>query len=296
MRHILAEVEKIKNTNLTILLTGETGVGKDHLAEYIHYNSNRAEKPFENVCTTTIPAELWESELFGRRKDAYTGARSDRTGILARANGGTVYLNEISEIPVSIQAKFLQFLDTKEIRPIGSNQSTNLDVRIIASTNRDVAEAIASGHLRKDLYYRLSSDRFEIPPLRERREDIPALMEHFLGLRNLPEGKIRRLLDSPVGVMFQQASWPGNVRQLKAVVGRLVTFFNGADDDQLVILAREILANEDLLPHPERDELLALLEANDWNQRATARKMGTSESTLRWRLNRLNIERAKKSH
>jgi len=289
MQKILAHVERIKDTDATILLLGETGVGKDRLAQYIHDTSTRARKPFESICVTAVAPQLWESELFGYVKGAFTGAGNRRIGRLERANGGTVYLNEISEITPDLQAKFLEVLENKRIQPVGGTRPIALDVRFIAASNRDLKRAADEGRFRQDLYHRLSQDEIVIPPLHTRTEDIPELAVYFLGRMGYPPTKAARLLDSPFGEWLKSASWPGNVRQLQNILSRLMNRMDGTGDHELLDLAREVLAEAGLLPDPERDRLLAILKANDGNQRQTARELGTSHTTISRKIKQFNI-------
>ncbi len=291
MLSLLATVDKVKNTDLTILLLGETGTGKDHLARHIHDTSNRADQPFISVCAVNIPDHLWESELFGHVKGAFTGATHDKAGILERAAGGTVYLNEISEIPLSLQAKMLDFLESKKFHRIGGSADIALDVRFIAASNRNLKEEVAAGRFRKDLYFRLAGLPIELPPLRERNGDLDKLAIHFLHRYNYPPHKIDYLLQSGFIDRLKGAVWPGNVRQLQQVIRRLVVLANGAGVEQIVPIANEILAVDGILPDPAKDDLIARLTINNWNQRKTAREMGISEGTLRRSMKRLRISR-----
>jgi DNA-binding NtrC family response regulator len=289
MKKVLDLVGKVKDTDATVLLLGETGVGKDHLARHIHYTSNRADKPFENVAAANFPAELWASEFFGHEKHAFTGAGDAKIGVLERAAGGTVYLNEISEVPPDFQLKMLHFLESREVTRLGGSRRIALDIRFIAASNKNLLEEIDAARFRRDLYYRLHQVPVEIPPLRERPGDLGELVRHFLTLYDYPPHKIRHLLDSPFYDLLRAAAWPGNVRQLEHLLRRLTILANGADPEAMLQIAREVLADEKLLPNPEHEKLLAILKANDWNQRKTARELGMPYTTFRRQMIRLGI-------
>jgi len=294
MRNILDRVDKIKNTDMTVLLLGETGVGKDKLARFIHLTSDRRDKPFESVCAVNLPDHLWESELFGHQKGTFTGAVNDRPGILERADGGTVYLNEISEIPLNLQAKMLHFLETKEIRRLGSSRTVRLDIRFIAASNRDLIAEIEAGRFRADLYFRLCEMPIILPPLRNRNGDVRKLAAHFLELHEFPAAKAKQLLESSFGDLLDHAPWPGNVRQLEHAMRRLVVLVNGSGADQMAQIAHEIMLAEGMGSEGERLELISSLRDNGWNQRRTARELGLGESTLRAMMKRMNISRPAK--
>jgi len=289
MQKILAHVEQIKDTDATILLLGETGVGKDRLAEYIHHVSNRSKKLFQIVSVTNYPADLLPGELFGHTRGAFTGADTNRLGLLEAANGGTVYLDEIGEVSEKAQVLLLEFLERKEIRRLGGHKGTRLDVRFIAASNRDLKRAADEGRFRKDLYHRLSQDEIVIPPLHTRTEDIAPLTEYLLTKLGFHQEKAMQLIISPFGEWLRAASWPGNVRQLQNILSRLMNRMDGTGDHELLDLAREVLAEAGLLPDPEREKLLAVLKANDWNQRETARELGMPYTTFRRQMIRLGI-------
>ncbi len=291
MRDILERLERVKNTDLTILLLGETGVGKDHLARYIHRISNRADKPFQPISAVNIPHDLWESELFGHRKGAFTGANDDKIGLLEQADGGTVYLNEVSEVPRRLQAKMLDFLETRTIQRLGETEKRTLDIRFIAASNRDLNEEINKKRFRDDLFFRLNQMPVLLPPLRERDGEIAELTRYFLTARGIDPYLVERFLASEVFAVMNQTTWPGNVRQLEYVIDRIAALSTNEKLPYLVTVAKEILAAEDLYHSAERDELVNALVANDWNQRETARVLAVSEATIRHRMKRLAIYR-----
>lgn len=219
MRRIFALLPKIAASDSTILLEGETGTGKGLLAEAIHANSSRAASPFIVIDCSAIPSSLVEAELFGHAKGAFTGALAARLGAFETANGGTVFLDEIGELPLDMQPKLLRVIEERTIRRIGSALPTRLNVRIIAATNRDLRHEVNRGSFRSDLYYRLNIVRFRLPPLRERREDIPVLAEHFY--RHFTGNPEARPPAEWLSALLRQ-EWPGNVRELRAAVERAV--------------------------------------------------------------------------
>jgi len=217
MRHIFAMLERAAATEVTVLLEGESGVGKEVLARALHDESSRREGPFVAVDCGAIPAGLIESELFGHTKGAFTGAGQDRTGLFGQADGGTIFLDEIGELPLEMQPRLLRVLEMREVRPVGAHETRKVDVRIVAATNRNLAEMCAEGTFRKDLFYRLSVARVVVPPLRDRVEDIETLATTFM----------RRALASEAAEvapeimsMLRSHRWPGNVRELKNVIDR----------------------------------------------------------------------------
>ena len=221
MRAIREMIEQIIDTNTAVLIRGETGVGKDLVARAIHYASPRCGQHFEKVNCAALPAELLESELFGHEKGAFTGAYRKKLGKFEYANKGTLFLDEIGELPLPLQAKLLQVLQDHEFSRVGGRELIRVDIRVIASTNRNLELALANGEFREDLYYRLDVVEIHVPPLRERREEIPVLVSHFLQ-------KFRRQYNREVELLpeamtfFVDYLWPGNVRELENIIRRLV--------------------------------------------------------------------------
>jgi len=215
MLELLGQVRQVVDSTISISIEGETGSGKDLLAKAIHFGSKRRENRFISVNCAALPETLLESELFGYKRGAFTGADQDKPGLFEEADGGTFFLDEIADMPLSIQAKVLRVLEEKEIVRLGETTPRKVDVRVVSATNRDLKEQMAAGLFRQDLYYRLSAISFKIPPLRERREDIPLLVAHFA------DGEAERL--SPeVLKMMTDYDWPGNVRELENEVRKLV--------------------------------------------------------------------------
>lgn len=217
MMRVLALVKKVAGTNSSILITGESGTGKDVLARAIHFSSPRAKKPFVPINCTAIPAELLESELFGHVRGAFTGADATKRGLFEEADGGTLFLDEIGDMSAALQAKLLRVLQDGKVRRVGSNESKSIDVRVLAATNQNLKDAIAQGRFREDLFYRLNVIPIHLLPLRERREDIPALVTHFLE-KHSPTHP--RTLSAAAMQALLQANWPGNIRELENTIER----------------------------------------------------------------------------
>lgn len=218
MRELLAEARMIAVADTSVLITGESGTGKELLARVIHGSSRRANKPFVAINCSAMPEQLLESELFGHKKGAFTDAKRDHIGLFRTAEGGTLLLDEIGDMPAELQAKLLRVLQERSIRPVGGTQSIAVDVRVISATHRDLSSAMARGEFREDLYYRLNVVSLHLPPLAERREDIPLLAQHFLQQVAGHSGKGRKVYAPEAMEMLVQADWPGNIRQLANVV------------------------------------------------------------------------------
>jgi transcriptional regulator with GAF, ATPase, and Fis domain len=229
MQEVYRLIEQVAQSNTTVLIRGESGTGKDLVAHAVHYNSLRAEKPFIKVNCTALPETLLESELFGHEKGAFTGSLFQQRGRFERAHGGTIFLDEVCELPLHAQVRLLRVLQEKEIERVGGNQSIKIDLRIISATNKDLRKLVEQGLFRDDLYYRLCVVPIHIPPLRERKADIPALVEYFMrrkakeiGLHFIPmlaPGTIDKLVEY---------DWPGNVRELSNAVERAIIIHEGA--------------------------------------------------------------------
>lgn len=222
MRALFAGLEKAAQTDESILMLGESGTGKELLAQAIHQASPRNKGPFVVFDCGAVAPSLVESELFGHEKGAFSGAHTARTGLIQAAQGGTLFLDELGELPLDLQPKLLRALESRTIRPVGGNRTTSVDVRIVAATHRDVVQKIAAGEFRQDLYYRLAVVEVRIPPLRERRDDIPLLVERLLAARNPP----CTLADLPPNTldMLMAHTWPGNVRELRNTLSRILLF------------------------------------------------------------------------
>ncbi|TYB36693.1 MAG: sigma-54-dependent Fis family transcriptional regulator [Flexistipes sinusarabici] len=322
MLDIYKLIGRIAKTNINVLIQGETGTGKEVLARMIYEKSNRSDKPFVAINMPAIPDELMESELFGHVKGSFTGAVSDKTGKFEQANGGTIFLDEISELNYSLQSKLLRILQERELNRLGSNKTIKLDLRIIAATNKNLENLIKQEKFREDLYYRLNVVSMDIPPLRERKEDIPFLVNHFLKKYRDLKGEVMSIGEDAME-KIKKYTWPGNIRELENVIqssiiqssGSVITVddlpqkisknnvLNGYSDSlfsQLYKLAQDIIDAENLSQkNMAFDEfchitLKPLFEATlmetEGNKSLAAKILGINRNTLRKKLKELNIE------
>jgi two-component system nitrogen regulation response regulator NtrX len=296
IRAVTEKIERVGKTPARVLITGENGTGKELVARAIHSLSTRAKAAFVEVNCAAIPAELIESELFGHMKGSFTGAVADRAGKFEQAHGGTLFLDEIGDMSLAAQAKVLRVLQDGVVTRIGGSKPIQVDVRVLAATNKDVESEIAAGRFREDLYYRLNVVPIHVPPLRERREDIPLLIAHFMSQLTGPGGLAPRAISEDAVTRLGQLEWPGNVRELRNTIERLLILSSGPrittdDVDQLV--GRRADASEgglgSLLDVPtfeefkhaaERAYLIAKLRAFDWNVSETARALDMPRSNL----------------
>ncbi len=241
MLEILNLIKRVAQLDLTVLITGESGVGKELIAKAIHELSPRRDKPFIAINCANISPEIMEAEFFGYKKGSFTGATENRKGIFELANGGTVFLDEIGEVPIDIQSKFLRFLQEKEIRRVGEEKSIKVDVRIIAATNKDLKQLVKEGKFREDLYYRIEGIKIEIPPLRERKDDIPLLANHFIQKFNERYGtNIKGITPEAIKALLNYR-WEGNVRQLENVIYKACVFVGNEGFIDIKHLDKEIL-------------------------------------------------------
>jgi DNA-binding NtrC family response regulator len=252
MREIFALIRKISHGRSSVLITGESGTGKEVVARTIHYHGGRAERPFIPINCTAIPEGLLESELFGHVRGAFTGAHTSKRGLFEKANSGTLFLDEIGDLGLGLQSKLLRVLQDREIRPVGGTQSVKVDVRIITATNKDLEAEIDAGRFREDLYYRLNVIPIHIPPLRERREDIPPLVHAFV--RKHSDGDARTLSEEAMAVL-QARPWKGNARELENVIERAMALCESST------LGVDDLPVEDRAGAPDEDPAAALLES-----------------------------------
>jgi DNA-binding NtrC family response regulator len=222
MQDVMRVVEQVAPSSASVLITGETGSGKEILARTIHQLSPRADRPFVAINCSAIPETLMESEIFGHEKGAFTGAAERRIGCFELADGGTLLLDEIGEMPAPTQAKLLRVLEDRKVRRLGSKTETPVDVRVLAATNKDPEQAVSRGYLRQDLYFRLNVFHMHLPPLRDRKQDLPALVEHIIHELNIKHGRQVRGINAEVTDIFQNYSWPGNVRELRNVLERAI--------------------------------------------------------------------------
>ncbi len=300
MQGVLDLVERVAPTDATLLILGESGTGKEVIAKAVHHASPRAARPFVAVNCGAVPETLLESELFGFTRGAFTGAVASKLGLFEEAHGGTLLLDEIAEMPAALQVKLLRALQSGEIRRLGATQATTIDVRVIAATNRDLAAMIADGSFREDLFYRLNVIEVRLPPLRERREDIPALAEHFMARAAGKLGREIRLSAEAVERLLRYP-WPGNVRELENAVERAAILTRGEtvtpDDLPPHVAAALTLGPSPALPRQtsladaERSHILTTLERVGRNQSAAAEALGIGRTTLWRKLKEYGLDR-----
>lgn len=287
-------IEKIADTNTTVLIQGESGTGKELVARALHFNSRRAGHPFLAVNCGAIPEDLLESELFGHSKGAFTGAVNDKAGLFRAASGGTVFLDEIAELPLALQSKLLRAIQEREVTPVGTSTPVKFDARIVAATNRDLEKEVSDGRFREDLFYRLNVVEIDLPSLRERTEDIPLLARYFSGRtargQNLPEKPIT----IPAMEALTAYEWPGNIRELENAVER--AFILSGDEITVADLPKKVVSDtfkqvrQDVemrsLEDVERDYVAEVMTAFDNDKVRAARVLGIDLSTLYRKLKR----------
>lgn len=306
IRALIDTIERVAPTPARVLITGENGTGKELVSRALHRLSSRANEPFIEVNCAAIPSELIESELFGHMKGSFTGAVSDRAGKFELADGGTLFLDEIGDMSLAAQAKVLRVLEDGVVTRIGGAKPTAVDVRVIAATNKNLEAEIAEARFRQDLYYRLNVVPISVPPLRDRREDIPALVQHFVNLLTQREGMAPRSVAPDAMERLTSYDWPGNVRELRNTIERLLilttaTRITAADVDRL--LGRraaegtslgsllEYRTFEEFREAAERSFLLAKLREMDWNVAETARNLDMPRSNLYKKIERYGLQR-----
>jgi len=309
---ILENVRQIRDLDITVLLEGETGTGKDLLAKVIHYTSSRKNKKFVVVNCAALPETLFESELFGYKKGAFTGAVADKKGLLDEAVGGTLYLDEIAEVPLSIQVKLLRAIEEKEVVPVGEVKPRKVDFRVITATNRDLDELVQEGGFRSDLFYRLNVMRFKLPPLREKREDIPLLVKHFLekysvdvmGQNSVNDDRHSQptvpTLDPKIMELFSNYDWPGNVRELENEVKRSLIASRGEDRISFALLSGSLEKfnnGKSSQPHSlltqlakyEKEKIEKALAKSNGVKAKAARLLNIDEAVLRYKIKKYNL-------
>ena len=306
IRAVTDKIEKVAKTPGRVLITGENGTGKELVARAIHRQSTRADGPFVEVNCAAIPSELIESELFGHMKGSFTGAVSDRAGKFEQADTGTLFLDEIGDMSLSAQAKVLRVLQDGQVTRIGGAKPIQVDVRVLAATNKKIEDEIAAGRFREDLFYRLNVVPIHVPPLRERREDIPLLVAYFVQQLTQGEGMPPRALSPEAVQRLQQGDWPGNVRELRNTVERLLILSAGprigVDDVDRLVGHRdpdqagmgsllECKTFEEFKQAAERAYLLAKLREHDWNVSETARTLDMPRSNLYKKIERYALNR-----
>jgi two-component system nitrogen regulation response regulator GlnG len=315
MLKVFKDIGKVASKDITVLITGESGTGKELVAKAIHYNSSRSGGPFIALNAASIPKDLLESELFGYKKGAFTGAVNNKMGKIEAANGGTLFLDEISEMEQNLQAKLLRFLQDKEFSPLGSNETIKADVRIIGATNRDLSDAVAQGLFREDLYYRFNVVQIKVPPLRDRKEDVSLLIKAFLrdAAERFETGE--KELSKEAKALLVKYDWPGNVRELENVIKRACVLSSGT-----MIEKRDLFLEEDnsysikdfleeklkrylkdmarvtnfnlydtILSEVEKALISIVLREANGNQLKTARLLGINRNTLRAKIREYKI-------
>lgn len=308
MSRVFELMDKVLNTDATVLVNGETGTGKELIARAIHYNSRRKRAEFVAQNCAALPEGLLESELFGYRKGAFSGADTDKKGLIELADGGTLFLDEIGDMPIGLQAKLLRFLQENEVRPLGALESKKVNVRIVAATHCDLQEKIAKGEFREDLYYRLCVFPLELPPLRERKDDLPGLLEHFLEECGRRYDKVVKGISPSAMNYLLQYDYPGNIRELRNIVERAVLI----SDDGAILLpehlpdavtGRRMLAPsagaslldiddlKDAVAQYETALIRKKLNELDWNQTKAARELNISRRTLIEKMQKYDIQK-----
>ena len=308
IQKIFELIQKVANGKSTVLITGESGTGKELVAKAIHHNSNRRDKPFVSISCGAIPETLLESELFGHQKGAFTSADSDKKGLFEIADGGTFFLDEVTEAPPSIQAKLLRVLQEKEFKRVGGVKDIKVDVRVIAATNKNLHKLIEEGKFREDLYYRLNVIPIELPSLRERKVDIPLLVNHFINKCNFINKKDIKGITLKAMELLERYIWRGNIRELENVIERAVTLETN-DNIQADSLSDEIrnyrvehlktiseipsegVNLEDYITKIEKDIILSALEKTGWVKKKAAELLNMSFRSFRYKLQKYDIEK-----
>jgi DNA-binding NtrC family response regulator len=301
MQRLFHMISSVAVTDASVLITGESGTGKELIATAIHRHSRRAGGPMIKINCAAIPQELIESELFGHKRGAFTGAVSDKTGLMELADGGTLLLDEVAEMPLHVQAKLLRVLQDREFRPVGGSRAIQPNFRLVSATNVNVETALGGGKIREDLYFRINTVTLDIPPLRARPEDIPLLVEHFLNKFSTLHERNVTSIHPDASKSLLEYSWPGNVRELEHVIERAVIVAEGSEitKDDLMPLGRE----EERVPQPrgfaipphytlaeiEKLAIVQTLERTHWNKRKAASILGVYRPTLYHKLKKYNL-------
>jgi hydrogenase-4 transcriptional activator len=304
MQRVTDQIQRLQGSDLTVLITGESGTGKDLVARAIHAGSPRGDGMFLPYNCTSATRELADSQLFGHRRGSFTGALADQPGVIRSAAGGTIFLDEIGDLPIDVQPKFLRFLEQGEILPVGETRPIRVDVRVVAATNADLEQRVSEGTFREDLFYRLSVIRIHVPPLRDRREEIPHLATFFVREASERLGKPDVRLSAETLDLFDAYSWPGNVRQLRNEVQRAVAMtaagglispellspiFAGSTDSPSPRRARNVTLAA-AVERLEREMIDGALERTSGNVSQTARMLGLTRRGLYLKMDRLGID------
>jgi len=301
MQKVFDTIKKIATTDGTVLITGKSGTGKELVARAIHFNSNRSDKPFLAVNCGAIVENLFESELFGHKRGSFTGATIDKEGFFRAAEGGTIFLDEVSEIPLHLQVKLLRAIELKEVTPVGTSASLRVNVRIIASTNRNLAKEVEAGKYREDLFYRLNVVEISLPSIAERGDDLPLLVQHFVGKYAREMHKNVRGVDNEVMKSLLSHPWKGEIRELQNVIERAVIFAEkeliGKDDLPALFAQRQDSvyafdshrSMKEAVDDFERQYISHVLRMNDFNKESAAKALKISLSSLYRKIEELNI-------
>jgi two-component system response regulator HydG len=295
-KQVIATVDKVTGTDANVLLLGENGTGKELIASLIHQRSQRKDEAFVKVDAGALPATLFESELFGYKKGAFTDAREDRIGRMESANRGTLFLDEIGNIPVSLQVKLLAALQNREVTPLGSNRSRPVDVRLICATNLDLQQAVRSGQFREDLLYRLNTIVITLPPLRDRTEDIPMLVDHFIKIYTGQYHKEEKSISQDAIRYLQKYTWPGNIRELQHAVERAVIL-----SDETTLQKRDFMLSSTTLvagnteafnlDEVERKTIQAAIQKYNGNLSKVAKELGVGRTTLYRKMEKYGLDK-----
>ncbi|HEY8098044.1 MAG TPA: sigma-54 dependent transcriptional regulator [Methylobacter sp.] len=304
MQEIRAKIDKLARSQAPVYISGESGSGKELVARLIHQQSSRSDHAFVAINCGAIPYELMESEFFGHKKGSFTGALSDKKGLFQAAEGGTLFLDEVADLPLSLQVKLLRAIQEKKIRPVGEQQETPVDIRLLSATHKNLNEMVRDGSFRQDLYYRINVIDLHVPPLRERPDDIPALVDHILAKLTGANKQDRPNLSASALAALQRYHFPGNVRELENILERALALYDSnsieTDDLNLPIDVHHVAKSQDFDPaleslenHLEKIEKKAItvaLEENQWDKMAAAKQLGLSPRSLRYRLKKLDMD------
>jgi two-component system response regulator PilR (NtrC family) len=295
-----AKIGKLARSQAPVYISGESGTGKELVARMIHEQGPRAPQPFVPVNCGAIPHDLIESEFFGHKKGSFTGAVADKPGLFQSAQGGTLFLDEVADLPVTMQVKLLRAIQERAVRPIGAQAEIRVDVRILSATHKNLASMVSAGSFRQDLYYRINVIEINVPPLRERGEDIPLLVEHIVQRLARDSGVPPPHLTNDAMLQLRSYAFPGNVRELENIIERAMTMCEGAEINAGDLQLRGIGESGEPAVNPsaeldsalsdvERKRILAALEQSGGNKTAAARLLGISFRSLRYRLDKLGI-------
>jgi len=303
MRNIRTKIDKVARSQAPVYISGESGSGKELVAKLIHQQSPRHDGPFIAVNCGAIPHELMESEFFGHKKGSFTGATADKLGLFQAADDGTLFLDEVADLPLSLQVKLLRAIQEKKIRPIGEHQEIAVNIRLLSATHKNLNKMVEQGEFRQDLYYRINVIELITPPLRTRSSDIPDIAEHLLSKLAAENNQTQPTLTKKAIDTLKQYHFPGNVRELENILERALALYDGKiidiDDLNLPIITElpdtekfipAEISLEDYLEEIEKEAISQALEENRWNKTATAKYLGLTFRSLRYRLKKLGLE------